>query len=78
MLYEVITMHEFTPGKLTVTNLYGIGIVDLNKGTLKKLEMPDNYVAGSIRSIEKDKNSNYWFVSGDLGMCKFTPSYNFV
>jgi len=66
-------MHEFTPGKMTVTNLYGIGIVDLNKGTLKKLEMPDNYVAGSIRSIEKDKNSNYWFVSGDLGMCKFTP-----
>ncbi|WP_346857712.1 response regulator [uncultured Draconibacterium sp.] len=66
-------MHEFTRGKMTVTNLDGIGIVDLNKGTLDKINMPQNYVAGSIRSIAKDKKSNYWFVSGDLGMCKFTP-----
>ncbi len=66
-------MHEFTPGQLTVTNQFGIGMVNLNKRTLTKMKMPDNYANWSIRSITKDKNSNFWFVSGDLGMCKLTP-----
>ncbi len=66
-------MHEFTPGKLTVTNQFGIGIIDLNKGDLTKIQMPANYAPWSIRSITKDKNSNFWFVSGDIGMCKLTP-----
>ena len=66
-------MHEFDPGKLTVTNQFGIGVIDLNSGKLEKIQMPDNYAQWSIRSITKDKNSNFWFVSGDIGMCKLTP-----
>ncbi len=66
-------MHEFTPGKLTVTNIYGIGTIDLDKGALEKVAMPDNFVPGSIRSIVKDKKSNFWFISADLGLCKLTP-----
>ncbi len=66
-------MHEFTPGKLTVTNQFGIGVIDLSNGKLKKIKMPANYAPWSIRSITKDKNSNFWFVSGDVGMCKLTP-----
>ncbi|MGQ8337206.1 response regulator [Sunxiuqinia sp. A32] len=66
-------MHEFTPGKLTVTNQFGIGIVDLDKGDLTRIKMPANYAPWSIRSITKDRNSNFWFVSGDIGMCKLTP-----
>ena len=66
-------MHEFDPGKLTVTNQFGIGIIDLKNGNLEKMQMPGNYAPWSIRSITKDKKSNFWFVSGDLGMCKMTP-----
>ncbi|MDD2438232.1 MAG: response regulator [Massilibacteroides sp.] len=66
-------MHEFHVGKLTVTNQFGIGVIDLISGELKNIQMPENYITGSIRSITKDKKSNYWFVSGDLGMCKLTP-----
>ena len=66
-------MHEFDQGKLTITNQFGIGIIDLKNGKLEKIQMPDNYAPWSIRSITKDKNLNFWFVSGDIGMCKLTP-----
>jgi len=68
-------MHEFEKGKLTITNIYGIGTVDLKTGNLVKTTMPNNFVEGSIRSIVKDEKSDFWFISADLGLCKLTPEH---
>ena len=66
-------IQELTPGKLTITNYSGIGIVDLKSGTLEKVPMDNSYTPASIRSLAKDKHNNYWFIIGDLGLYKLSP-----
>ncbi|MCK3683613.1 response regulator [Maribellus sp. YY47] len=66
-------MKEFDPGKLTVTSPFGIGIIDLKTKNFQRLKMPPNYRRESMRSLALDKNGNYWFISADLGLCKFKP-----
>lgn len=68
-------IQESTPGKLTITNFSGIGIVDLKTGTLEKVPMESSYTPASIRSLAKDKQDNYWFIIGDLGLYKLSPNH---
>ena len=68
-------IHELTPGKLTITNYSGIGIVDLRTGILEKVPMDSSYTPASIRSLTKDKHNNYWFIIGDLGLYKLSPDH---
>lgn len=65
-------MKEFDPGKLTITNSLGIGVVDLEKKTLKMLpfEIPSSY---AIRSIVRDKRQNYWLAVDNSGLFKLNP-----
>lgn len=64
-------MKEFDPGKLTITNYQGIGVVDIEKKSLKKLpiEIPTNY---AIRSIVRDKRKNYWIAVDNTGLFKLS------
>jgi Signal transduction histidine kinase len=68
-------INESTPGKLTITNFSGIGIVDLKAGSLEKVPMDKSYTPASIRSLAKDKHNNYWFIIGDLGLYKLSPDH---
>lgn len=68
-------VQELAPGKLTITNFSGIGIVDLKTGTLEKVPMESSYTPASIRSLAKDKHDNYWFIIGDLGLYKLGPDH---
>ena len=65
-------MKEFDPGKLTITNYQGIGIVDLDKKTLKKLPMKGS-ISYAIRSIVRDKRQNYWLAVDNTGLFKLSP-----
>ena len=66
-------MEELDPGQLTVTSPLGIGIIDLETGNLERVNMPQSHPSSSIRSLVKDGQSNYWFISDDLGLVKLTP-----
>ncbi|MCW0483941.1 ligand-binding sensor domain-containing protein [Gaoshiqia sediminis] len=67
-------MKEFDSGKLTITNNQGIGIVDLQKKTLRELPFPDNQLS-PIRSMVRDKNNNYWIILDNIGLFKLSPDY---
>ena len=71
--FQCYFMKELNPGKLTITGPQGIGIIDLDDGSLQSIPMPKNYIASAIRSLIQDKHSNYWFIADNLGLCKLTP-----